>query len=214
MLLLALVVGGICSTHVDVQKILVGSWAGNLSFFRANSTTRINESVTIVVEATSEDKILDIVIEQHRVLTFTFVDKGTFTINEPGSEVVLAEVEFSSPLMPHLTAVGRWNETGLFSVEFISETALHISLFDQASGTSSFLMLGKAGSDREKSFIEKNFVLFVTGGWILFRLLKGERNRFQRQRTVVEKEKELEKKEEGATEPMSEEKGENCDHRF
>ena len=177
-----LVVSALPNTYVNLQKILKGKWEAHLVRFEGNSTVPVeSKSVVSFRSSESDAHLMTGILEgtdeyDEFVCTLNFRERGLFSMSVDKKEI--AEFEFFGALHPHLTATGKWYDDCVFSAEFISSTSLHLSLFNHTSLTSEFVTLSSL-DDREKNFIEKNFITVLTIGYIFFKVVKREYSKRQ-----------------------------------
>jgi hypothetical protein len=166
------------ATFVDLSKLLIGTWHVNLTAFAANSTSPQNSSFILIVNSTRKKSVLRGTLMPPRdslaSVTLSFLGRGVFVANDGDSDAKLGEFEFFHSLIPHMTAVGQWRDTSVFSAEVITPESLHLAIANHATLESQFFMLSKEGEMKKRGWFERHPLLVLGAGLVVIRLIRRE----------------------------------------
>ena len=170
-LLLSAVAG---SAHLDLAKMIQGSWVVESWSYQGNSSAALLANKTITFDQTDTRLVLKgIVLEDGYEFSLNFRNKGVFVMTS-ATDGKIAEFEFFATMFPHLTATGAWLNDCTFTAEMIASTSAHLSIFNRTSGSAEYFLFSKEVDRTPKSYLEKNAVMLLSFGFIGFKVVRRE----------------------------------------
>lgn len=208
--MLALLVSAVAgSAHLDLAKIIQGSWVVESWSYQGNSSAAVRANKTIAFDQTDTRLLLKgVVLEDGYEFSLNFRNKGVFVMTS-ATDGKVAEFEFFATMFPHLTATGAWLSDSTFTAEMIASTSAHLSIFNRTSGDTKYFLFSKEVDRTPKSYLEKNAVMLLSFGFIAFKVVRREfakrQLELEMKKRAEEEMKRLEEEEEDAGECKTEE---------